>query len=463
MLINKRIEELRDELIRSTQELVSIKSVQEEAQADMPFGPGVAQVLTKTLAIAAGLGFKTVNMDGYIGYAEYGDGEDYIAILAHLDVVPEGDGWKYPPFGAELHDGKIFGRGTMDDKAPLISVLYGLKTLKDLNIMLTKKVRVIFGTNEESGCKDIEYYLQREKSPLMGFTPDGNYPVIYAEKGIVIFELVKKLCAVGQSEIRIVSIKGGQRANMVPDYCEAAIYAVDQEPLLLAAAEFAVRTGVKLEAELKDDLIIVKCAGFAAHGSLPERGKNAVMYMLRFLASLSIGKGDLADLLKFFDNYVGLETDGKAFGVALEDRESGKLSFNVGVIHVTEDKFSMVLNLRYPVTFTCEDMMTPFYKKIKNTGLEVKNMIHQKPLFFPADHPLLKTLQKVYTEQTGEEAALLAIGGGTYAKTMPNIVAFGPIFPGEPDLDHQANEYIKIEHLLLNAKIYAHAIYELAR
>ena len=463
MHINKRIEELQEELIRSTQELVSIKSVQEKAQAGMPFGPGVAQALTKTLAIAAGLGFKTVNMDGYIGYAEYGEGEDYVAVLAHLDVVPEGDGWNYPPYGAELHDGKIFGRGTMDDKAPLVAVLYGLKALKDLNIMLTKKVRVIFGTNEESGGQDIKYYLHREKSPLTGFTPDGHYPIIYAEKGIVIFEVVKKLCFAGQSEIHIVSIEGGQRANMVPDYCEAAVTAVDPKLVLLAAAEFAARSGIKLETETKGDLVIVKCAGFAAHGSLPALGKNAVMYMLRYLAGLPVGEGDLASLLKFFDTYVGLETDGKSFGVALEDRESGKLSFNVGIIHVTEEKFSMVLNLRYPVTFACEDMMVPFYKKIKDTGLEVENMIHQKPLFFPADHPLLKTLQKVYTAQTGEEATLLAIGGGTYAKTMPNIVAFGPIFPGEPDLDHQANEYIKIEHLLLNAKIYAHAIYELAR
>ena len=158
-----------------------------------------------------------------------------------------------------------------------------------------------------------------------------------------------------------------------------------------------------------------------------------------------------------------METDGKSFGVDLEDKESGKLSFNVGTISMIENKVAMALNLRYPVTFKYEDMMTPFNEKIKATGLKVENMLHQKPLFYPTDHPLIKTLQKVYTEQTGEEATLLAIGGGTYAKEMPNIVAFGPIFPGEPDLDHQANEYIKLEHLVKNAKIYAHTIYELAK
>ncbi|MHB8125162.1 MAG: dipeptidase PepV [Desulfitobacteriaceae bacterium] len=463
MEINKKIDELQEELIKSTQELIKIRSVQEETQAGMPFGEGVASALAKALEIANKLGFKTVNMDGYIGYAEYGQGEDYVGVLGHLDVVPEGDGWNYPPYGAEIHEGKMYGRGAMDDKAPLIAALYGLKALKDLNLPLTTKVRIIFGTNEESGCGDIGYYLEREKAPVSGFTPDGQYPIIYAEKGFTMFEVVKKLSDKGNGNVLITYIKGGHRANMVPDYCEAGIVTPAKDLVIKAAEEFAAQTGMKLKAEVEDDLVIIKSSGFAAHGSLPELGRNAIMQMFKYLASLPIGKCDLADLLVFFNTYVGLETEGKSFGVALEDKESGKLSFNVGTIRLVDDKFMIALNLRYPVTFKYEDMMTPFNEKIKNIGLKVENMIHQKPLFFPTDHPLIKTLQKVYTNQTGEEATLLAIGGGTYAKEMPNIVAFGPIFPGEPDLDHQANEYIKIEHLLLNAKIYAHTMYELAK
>lgn len=463
MQINKRIEELREELIRSTQEIVKIKSVQEKPQTGMPFGPGVSKALTKALDIADKLGFKTVNLDGYIGFAEYGEGEDYVGVLGHLDVVPEGDGWIYPPFEAVIADGKIFGRGTMDDKSPIIAALYGLKALKDLNFSLARKVRVIFGTNEESGCGDIEYYLQREKEPVSGFTPDGHYPIIYAEKGFTMFEVVKNLSDRGNDDIRIIYIKGGHRANMVPDYCEAGIVAPVVDTVIKAAEEFVAQTGIDLKTGIKDNLMVIKSKGFAAHGSLPELGKNAIMQMFKFLGRLPIGKSDIADLLEFFNTNVGLETEGKSFGVALEDKESGKLSFNVGTISMTEDKFTMALNLRYPVTYKYEDMMTPFYKRIKNTGLKVENMMHQKPLFFPTNHPLIKILQKVYTDQTGQEAKLLAIGGGTYAKEMPNIVAFGPIFPGEPDLDHQANEYIKIEHLLLNAKIYAHSIYELAK
>jgi dipeptidase, putative len=463
MEINKKIDELKEELIISTQELVKIKSIQEEAREGMPYGKSVAMTLDKALEISKNLGFKIVNMDGYVGYAEYGEGEDYVAILGHLDVVPEGDGWIYPPYGAEIHDGKMYGRGTMDDKAPIVAALYGLKAIKDLNLPLSKKVRVIFGTNEETGCNEMPHYLEREKPPVSGFTPDAEYPIIYGEKGITIFDAVKTLNVKGTGDVVIKSLKGGQRANMVPDYCEALVSTKNPEAILKAAEEFKNKTGYDVKAQIKDNMVVIKSVGVSAHGSLPHLGKNAIMQMFNFIGELSIGKCDIADYINFFNKYVGFETDGKSFGIGLEDKESGKLSFNVGTISMNEEKVSMALNLRYPVTFKYEDMMDPFNEKIQAVGIKVENMMHQKPLFFPADHPLIKSLQKVYTEQTGKEAELLAIGGGTYAKEMPNIVAFGPIFPGKPDLDHQANEYIEIDDLILNAKIYGHAIYELAK
>lgn len=463
MQINQKVDEYQEELIKSVQELVRIRSLQEEAEEGRPFGPEVAKALDKALVISQALGFKTVNMDGYIGYAEYGEGEDYVAVLGHLDIVPEGDGWLYPPYGAEIHDGKIYGRGTMDDKAPLVAALYGLKALKDLMLPLGKRVRIIFGTNEESGCGEMEHYLEREKAPVAGFTPDAEYPVIYAEKGITMFDIVKELRSHGNGEAVVTYIKGGQRANMVPDYCEAGVSVQDKAEIVQAAEKFVGHTGYDVKAEIQDELVVIKSRGVSAHGSLPQLGKNAIMQMFKFLGSLPLGQSDLAEFINFFNIHAGFETDGKSFGLGLEDKESGKLSFNVGTIAMQEDKVRMALNLRYPVTFKYEDMMEPFQEKLQGTGIRVENMMHQKPLYFPADHPLIKSLQKVYSEQTGEEANLLAIGGGTYAKEMPNIVAFGPILPGEPDLDHQANEYIGIEHLLLNAKIYAHAIYELAR
>lgn len=463
MEINKKVDELKDNLIKSTQELIRIKSIEEKAKEGMPFGEGVGKALKKALEISKDLGFKTVNMDGYIGYAEYGQGEDYVAVLGHLDVVPEGDGWVYPPYGAEIHDGKMYGRGTMDDKGPIISALYGLKAIKDLNLPLSKKVRIIFGTSEETGCKEMWYYREKEKAPVSGFTPDAEYPIIYGEKGITIFDVTKELKIKDNKQIIIKYIKGGQRANMVPDYCEAGIEAKDISIIVKSIEEFVSKTKYNLKTEIKDSMVIVKSIGVSAHGSLPHLGKNAIMQMFKFLGTLPLEKCDIVDYINFFNKYVSFETDGKTFGVGLEDEESGKLSFNVGTICMNEDKVSMALNLRYPVTFKYDDMMNPFNKRLEGTGIKIENMMHQKPLFFPANHPLIKSLQKVYTEQTGKEATLLAIGGGTYAKEMPNIVAFGPIFPGQPDLDHQANEYVDVEHLVLNAKIYGHAIYELAK
>ncbi|AJA49294.1 dipeptidase PepV [Clostridium pasteurianum DSM 525 = ATCC 6013] len=463
MKINDSVDMLRDELIQSVQEVVRVKSVEEEAKLGMPFGEGPANALETALEIARNLGFKVVNLDNYVGYAEYGEGDEYVAVLGHLDVVPEGDGWKYPPYAAEIHDGKIYGRGTTDDKGPIISALFALKAIVDAKVSLSKKVRIIFGTNEESGSKELKYYLDREKPPVSGFTPDAEYPIINGEKGITIFDLVKDLNTKPQRDINIKYIRGGQKANMVPDYCEAGIITDLKSSLIESCENFSERTGYDLKIEEKDNMVKVKSYGVSAHGSLPHLGKNAIMQLFAFLGELDLGTSDILKFINFFNRYVGFEVNGESFGVGLSDDVSGELSFNLGVVEIDENKARLTLNLRYPVTKTYEDLIKPLEERIDGTGIRIENMQHQKPLYFSEDHPLIKTLQKVYSEQTGDEPKLLSIGGGTYAKEMPNIVAFGPIFPGKPDLDHQTNEYIEVEDLILNAKIYAHTIYELAK
>lgn len=437
MEINKIIEELKDDLIDSTGELVKIKSIEGEAKEGKPYGEGVASALEKALEISEKLGFKTVNVDGYVGYAEYGEGDEYVGVLGHLDLVPEGDGWKYPPYGAEIHDGKMYGRGTTDDKGPIMAALYGLKAIKESKLPLSKKVRILFGTNEETGSKEIEHYLEKEKPPVLGFTPDAEYPIIYAEKGITIFDVVKKLEIKSSKAIKLKYIKGGEASNMVPDYCEAGIECPDTDMIIRSLEYCANRNGIELTAEEKGGLVVIKSFGLSAHGSIPEIGKNAIMQMFKFLAELPLGHCDELQFIRFFNNNVGNETDGKTFGVELEDEPSGKLSFNVGTISMENNEIRMSLNLRYPVTYKSEDLMEKFNKKIDGTGIKVENFEDQKPLYFDAEHQLIKSLQKVYREQTGKEPELLAIGGGTYAKEMPNIVAFGPLFPGEPDVIHK--------------------------
>lgn len=463
MELNKLIDVMKEDIISSTQEIVRIKSVEGEPKPGMPFGEGVAKSLECALNTAKNLGFHTVNLDGYVGYAEYGQGEDYIVALGHLDVVPEGDGWIHPPYAAEIHDGKMYGRGTTDDKGPIMATLFGLKAIKDAKLPISKRIRVLFGTNEETGSKELEYYLEREKAPVAGFTPDADYPIINGEKGITIFNIVKDFNNKDRAESYIKYIKGGTVANIVPEYCEAGIVTVDPQSIIKSMESFAKDMDYKLSTEVKEGMVIIKSQGEAAHGSLPELGFNAIMQLFAFLGTVDFGANDVSAYIEFLNKNIGMEIHGESFGVCLEDENSGKLSFNVGVVDMDEKSSTMILNLRYPVTNKLEDMMTPFNDRIEGTGIRVEKFVHQGPLFFSPDSPIIKALQKVYTEQTGKEAKLVSIGGGTYAKEMPNTVAFGPMFPGEPDTIHKRNEYITIDNLIMNAKIYAHALYELAK
>lgn len=463
MDLNLRIDEMREDIIRTTQELVRIKSLEGEPKPGMPFGEDVAKALQCALDNAEKLGLKTVNVDGYVGYAEIGEGEDYVAALGHLDIVPEGDGWIHPPYGGEIHDDKIFGRGTLDDKGPIVACLYGLKAIKDSNLPLSKRVRVIFGTNEETGSNELHYYLQKEKPPVAAFTPDANFPIINGEKGITTFNIVKDVKVMPQGDYAIEYLRGGVAPNMVPDYAEALIVTTNTINLVDKLNGFAKVNGYDMKAEVNENKVIIKSVGVSAHGSTPELGKNAIMQIITFLNELTLGDDCISTAIKFLANYVGMELHGESFGVLLEDKDSGKLSFNLGKINIDGSKIVVTLNLRYPVTKTLEDMMTPFNRTIENTGFTIENFTHQEPLYFSPDNPLVKTLQKVYSEQTGKEGTLISIGGGTYAKEMPNTLAFGPTFPGDPDVIHKPNEYVVIEDLIQMTKIYTHALYELAK
>lgn len=463
-LISSKIDEMKDDLIESVQNIIKIKSVESEAKEGMPYGEGVAKALECALDTAKKLGFKVVNLNGHAGYAEYGEGEEYVAALGHLDVVPEGDDWKYPAYGAEIHDGKIYGRGTTDDKGPIMASLYGLKAIKDLNLPISKRIRIIFGTNEETGSKDMEYYVEHEKAPVAGFTPDAEFPIINGEKGITIFDIVKSFGEKKEKgEVSLCSIKGGIASNVVASLCETKLKAKDPAKTCEEISSFAKNNNIKFEVSNKDNDIELKVFGVSAHGSTPEKGVNAIMQTIAILNKLNLDNEEVKAFIKFLNDNIGEDVYGEKFGIHLYDEASGKVSFNVGVIDLNENKARLTLNLRYPVTKTLEDMMTPFKERIEGTGIEIENFEHQKPLYFSPDHALIKTLQRVYKEETGEEGKLISIGGGTYAKEMPNIVAFGPIFPGEADVIHKPNEYIKIDDLVLISKIYAKALYELAK
>lgn len=464
-LINKKIDELKDELIKATQEVVRVRSVLGPAQPGKPFGEGPAKAIETALAVSQKLGFKTKNVDNYVGYAEYGEGKEMVGVLGHMDVVPEGDGWTYPPYAAEIHDNKIYGRGTIDDKGPTIAALFGLKAIKELGLPVSRRVRILYGSNEESGSNEIEYYLEHDEAPTIGFTPDANFTVIYAEKGLTLFDAVMKFDKKATSGIKVVSITGGEVKNMVPRVAKAVLEVQNDgqaRQIADAVDSYRKETGIDLSCEADGGRLTITSTGVAAHGATPEQGKNAIMQLFIFLDTLDLGDTDVKRFIHFFAENVGMETNGKTFGVYLRD-DTGELTFNVGTVNLNENEGRLGLNIRYPVTYTYDDFIRPFNKKIEGTCIVIENMTAQNPLYFPKDHPLIQTLSKVYQDVTGNEPVLLAIGGGTYAKEMKNMVAFGPNFPGQPELDHQTDEYIDIDHLVLLAKIYGNAIYELAK
>lgn len=462
--INELIDAMKNEIVSATQEIVKIKSVEEEPGAGMPFGRGVNDALNYALKLSESLGFKTMNIDGYMGFAEYGEGADIVGVLGHLDVVPEGNGWKYPPYGAEIHDGKIYGRGTTDDKGPIIAALYGLNAVKLANVPLSKRVRIFFGTNEETGSKEIPYYLAKYEAPAIGFTPDAEYPVIYAEKGIINFKAAKKFKTMEKKGVAIEYVKGGNARNMVPDYCEAVISIKSNESkndILDEVDRFIEETRYDITYDCEGSRIILKSKGLSAHGSLPHLGKNAIMQLFMLLSRLDIAD-DVKQYIDFFVQWIGMETNGKTLGAYYKD-ETGELTLNIGVADISCNNASLYFNIRFPVTYKADDLKHNIIQKAGSCDIDIEDFRDRSPLYFPKDHPLIRTLQKVYTEQTGRDAEPLAIGGSTYAKSMPNIVAFGPIFPGKPDVDHQTDEYIEIDDLILNAKIYGNAILELAK
>lgn len=448
-------------MVASVQELVRVRSVAGEPGPGTPAGTGPRDALVLALHIAERLGFKTTNVDNYAGFAEFGNGDEYVGALGHIDVVPEGGNWTYPPFGGEIHEGKIFGRGALDDKGPALAALFGARAVMESGLPIQKRVRVIFGTEEETGDRDIRYYLSKEKPPVAGFTPDADFPVVFAEKGILWIELEKKFDTPAHETI-ITAITGGTVANMVPDAAAAEILTVHPEITLRRCGEVPHTSCTIIETKAGKGGITIRALGESAHASKPEEGKNAIQALLVFLADQKLSPGAMTDAIRFFSKTLAMETDGKAFGLASCDEISGALTLNTGLIDAGVGHFRLTFDIRYPVTISVESIIGLVQKKASEGGFSVRTIKDQPPLHYPVDSELVSTLAGVYRESTGDETPPVAIGGGTYARKMANIVAFGPYRPNRAYPIHKQDECIAIDELVALAKIYARAIYALA-
>ena len=450
--LNAIIESMHDEMIDTLQKWIRVPSVKGEAAPGAPFGKEVRSMLDMALADCEQMGFKTQNFDGYIAHADLGEGsdEDALAILAHLDVVPEGDGWKYPPYGAVIENGRMYGRGTSDDKGPAVAALYAMKAVKDVGIPLRRKVRLILGCDEESGWEDIAHYNKVATMPRMGFSPDASYPIINIEKGICRLELHGVLSNEG---LQVIAFNNGERPNVIPGRASALVAG---DAATVAQAEAAAKKlDIPAEVQLTDKGVSITVTGISGHAAYPETARNANGEMLLLLRELGV-QGDL----RLLADKIGLDYKGEGLEISVSDGISGYLTCNLGIIRAGEGGVYATLDIRYPV-MTNPDMI------IKNVsaflpGMRVDAMEVKEPHHVPAGSELVQKLLDAYHEVTGYERKCLYTGGGTYARSLQEGVAFGASFPQDEDLAHQANEYADIEGLYKNIKIFALAIVKLA-
>lgn len=456
----------KDDFIKDLQGLLQIKSVldEENATKDAPLGQGIKDALQYLLDLGEKDGFTAKNVGNLAGHLEMGQGEELIGVLGHVDVVPEGDGWSMDPYGGIVKDGKIYARGSSDDKGPTIAAYYGMKIVKELGLPINKRVRLIIGTDEESDWRCVDHYFEHEEMPTTGFVPDADFPIIFAEKGIADLDIVQSaLTEQNTSTYELLSFESGRRYNMVPDHAKVQIKVHDEQVNIIQDF-LAYLTEEKLEGDAitDNDRFVLTLVGKSAHGAEPRNGINAGIYMARFLEKLELdeaGKTYVATVAEFYE-----KSRGEVFGIAYEDEDSGDLTINVGVMNYSQTTGGRIgLNMRYPVTFHIEDGKSKISSVLEAKGLMLDKFSDSKPTYVKKDDPLIKTLQKVYEEQTGEKADLLAIGGGTYARALDHGVAFGALFPGREDVMHQKDEYAIVDDLLLATAIYAQAIYELAK
>lgn len=445
---NEFISKNKEIAIKELQDWIRIDSVYSESkEANKPFGEGVYNALRYIGALAEKEGFAVDYCDGYATEIVVGNGDKIISIYAHADVVPVGNGWKHEPFGAEIEDDIMYGRGTSDDKGPAMAAFYALKALKDEIVENGKyQVRLVIGGNEERGSACLEYYFNQLHKPYpdFGFTPDGDFPLIYGEKGICDY---LSECNIDLSPI--ISIDAGIATNSVID---KAVSHIELDDIL---EEYLKNTDYKYKLEKCESEQVLTVYGKAAHGSTPELGVNAGLIMCHIL-------GDCYGfpLLKLVhDSYI--DYNGRNIDGFYETRLLHETTYNAGIITYKKDSFSMIVNFRYPEIVNANDAVAKIAKKIH---LESRVLRNSEPLLMDPDSILVKTLYKAYVDETHDtHTPIMTIGGGTYAREAKNTVAFGSHFPDREDNIHDANEKIHLQDYLSSIGIYASAISELMK
>ncbi len=450
------LKDYKEDFLRDLAGLIAIPSVKDVAQAseEAPFGPAVKKALDYMLALGERDGFRAKTIDNVAGHLEIGQGQEIFGILSHLDVVPAQDEeWQTPPFELKQKEGWLYGRGVSDDKGPCLAAYYALKMVLDAGYTLNQKVRLIYGTDEENNWEGVKTYFAKETMPDFGFVPDAIFPLIYAEKGIVSLDLTKTY----SSPSNLV-FKSGQAYNVVPDKAQARLSG--QANLEADFQVYLKKNDLQGNYQVQGQEQILSLKGQAAHGSGPDKGINAAIYLTHFLRTLDLDPA-AQDYLALLDDYFFADSFGQKLGLAYEDQELGKVTVNPAIFSFENGQAKIGINLRYPQMLEYSTLGEQLDKIADGAGFVLEEISHLLPSNTDLSDPRTQTLLEVYQEATGDSSPALAIGGSTYGRLLKNGVSFGPAFPWSVHTLHQPNEKIKLEELWQATTIYAEALYRL--
>ncbi|KGX89169.1 dipeptidase PepV [Pontibacillus litoralis] len=446
-------------MLKHLSSLLEIPSMYDEAtiSEENPFGKGIGDALSHMLQLGEVEGFETKNVNGYAGHIEWGEGEELLGILGHVDVVPPGEGWTNDPFRAIIQDGKMYARGAQDDKGPIMAAFMAMKWLRDLGVKPNKRVRFIFGTDEERNWDCMKHYFDKEEMPSFGFTPDATFPVIHAEKGLIDLQISKPLSN-ENGEAVLKHFSGGERLNMVAQTASATVMWDDVNvPLLIE--EYNYNEPCPISVCKEKDAWTITVTGKTAHAMEPDNGENAILSLLSILRNIPFAEPVRETLYWLHESLA--DSRGNGLDVACKDDLSGPLTLNVGTTSMENDLLTIGLNIRYPVTAAFHEWYGVFDQHVKANGFTSHVLEHLEPIYLAKEDPLVQKLLHVYHKHTGDETGPLAIGGATYARALKKGVAYGALFTHSTHTAHQADEHMDLEDLFQAVIIYAELLYDL--
>lgn len=451
--IQKKIDEDIEEIIRVLQNFIKIDTQQKEAQVGAPFGLGNKKALEYLIYLAEKYNLKYKNIDNYVCWIEIGEGKKMLGFPVHLDIVPPGEEWSVNPFSGVLEEGYIYGRGAVDNKGPAVIMLFLLKFLKEnKGILLKKRIRVIFGFNEETGMECIKYYKEKgEEEPEMGFTPDALYPVVIGEKGMLHIVIEKAITV--EKNKPFIEIIGGEKSNIVPGKAECILYNFDFEGI----KKLFNLNNERVSVERKNNKICLKYNGQSCHASNPEKGVNSITHILKVIKNNIFTEYQIKKEIEKFNEVIGTGYYGESIGLGIEDEIFGRLTLNLGILKIEKSTVYSEIDIRYPSNITSYEIVERLKEKFgKDYKIKIKN---NKPIHYvDKESEIVKKLMEIFTEETGRKEEYLVIGGGTYASYFKNIVGFGPKFKEIRTGGHGKDERISIEAIKENLKIYYKAI-----